>query len=474
MTDKDPRSDHEFEALLQSNLPELPPDNIAPRSTPWRTATLRCLAGLALTTLHLNFFGLQYLLPTLGFVLMLLGFRALRKENNGFAACYGISIARLVLQFTTLILNATVYQELRNDQRILLLGALLAVATLLCFWAGIALTQEKAGVKCTHGAPGALVIWYLVLLGLAVFQAYGIWIALLMIVVFFCILYCLNKLFHSIDDVGHAIHTAPVRISDRWLAILLTAVLTVGVACGYLFFNSHPMEWTAVSTNEHAWVQQTKAQLQELGYPAELLNDLSAADLAACRGATKVELQTNVYDAETDFSNSGAGSPNLAITGVAVKLGDTCTWQLFHHFSWIEDPGFYGTEAIKIQYNLGDPWISPRSGSSGNAFTGRLLCARNGQTCAASYDLTVTNAGQNSAVASFSFPRKSSAQRGYISYCVTAGSSNYHYGISWMHYIHQRSWLQYPVSTAGQQNSDSLSANSAYATVQDELRIKMD
>lgn len=64
-----------FEAALQASVPERLPDKMA-AVTPWKRAMGRVLAGTALTALGTNLWGLNYLLPGIGLVLMLLGFRA--------------------------------------------------------------------------------------------------------------------------------------------------------------------------------------------------------------------------------------------------------------------------------------------------------------------------------------------------------------------------------------------------------------
>ena len=74
-----------FEAALQASVPERLPDKVA--VTPWKRAMGRVLAGTALTALGTNLWGLNYLLPGIGLVLMLLGFRLLRREE--IKACRG-------------------------------------------------------------------------------------------------------------------------------------------------------------------------------------------------------------------------------------------------------------------------------------------------------------------------------------------------------------------------------------------------
>ena len=106
-----PPEEAALEHLLQASLPELPPAEIAQGVTPWRRAMDRILWGLALTSITLQFWNLQYLLPTIGLVLLMLGFRALRRENGWLAGCFVLAAFRLACTCFLLVINAALYRE---------------------------------------------------------------------------------------------------------------------------------------------------------------------------------------------------------------------------------------------------------------------------------------------------------------------------------------------------------------------------
>ena len=134
-----------FEAALQASVPERLPDKVAAVVTPWKRAMGRVLAGTALTALGTNLWGLNYLLPGFGLVLMLLGFRLLRWENRWFRCCFlltGMQLAYCVFQ---LILQATPYQAAYAASTVGLvlpyLNALLQLAQGFCLWRGLLAVQ---------------------------------------------------------------------------------------------------------------------------------------------------------------------------------------------------------------------------------------------------------------------------------------------------------------------------------------------
>lgn len=112
MAEREPSQtqDRQLEALLMASLPD-PPPQVTARVTPWKTATRRALTGMALCAVTLNFWGLNYLLPSLGLALSLVGFRALREENWWFASCWGFVCCRGLCFCASLVLQATLVPE---------------------------------------------------------------------------------------------------------------------------------------------------------------------------------------------------------------------------------------------------------------------------------------------------------------------------------------------------------------------------
>ena len=87
--------DLRFDALLTEGAAALPPPADV---SPWRSAMSCVVWGIALKTLTLQLLYLHYILPTLGCILLVLGFRTLRRENRALRWAYGLSIAAAVMR----------------------------------------------------------------------------------------------------------------------------------------------------------------------------------------------------------------------------------------------------------------------------------------------------------------------------------------------------------------------------------------
>lgn len=501
MNDREWKSmdERDFERILESSVPELPPDDITAAVTPWKKAMNRVLTGMALCAVTLNFLCLNYILPTAGMVLSLLGFRTLRRENRWFGICFVITVLRAAYFFPVLVLNTTVIRSAVFTSHVTTAATaanlLLLLAGFFCLWRALRAVQRKAGLPPRAGGAVALMIWYVLMYALAVLQYSGLIIPAAFIAAYFFIIRNLYRLSKELDEAGYSIQTAPVRITDRSIALAVAAALVTGCALGYLFGGSYSMAWETVSLSEHAGVEDIKNRLIELGFPEYVLNDLTAEDIAACDGALRVIVDVTdepVNDGRivtTESNDNGVhyvrqrtvyDVRELRVTGVGVQLpGERENWIIFHHFLWTVYPGFYGTESIQLWPVYRD--ISEGWASAGEA-TGRVLYDQDGKSFAAPYHSlgaqtftsdTIFWGRQTSTdlFATFSMPAKGDRHRGYVAYPVAEVQDGYIIS-SWINYTHQRSWLQYPAVTAAEKRmTGGWNDAGAFLTVQDALQF---
>ena len=181
MTDRnwDPAKERKFDAMLESGLPELPPKEIVEEVTPWRGAFNRVLVGIVFSTVTLNFLWLDYILPAIGAVLSLLGYRALRRENRWFGGCFWLTVLSNAYFFPALILNTTILAGLPMIQtlqsRMAIVGFALRLAEFVCLWRGMGRVQQKVGLAAEGNGVKPLIFWYL-LVGALAAVGYSGWI----------------------------------------------------------------------------------------------------------------------------------------------------------------------------------------------------------------------------------------------------------------------------------------------------------
>ena len=478
--------EQDFDALLSRSLPELPPEDIVARTVPGKKALNRILVGYFLSTFTINGLGLNLILPVIGQILMLLGFRALQHENRWFSACYVFAVLQAFLRFGKLILDTTIFDLPFEDPQsaanafyiALALQVLLTVVSLLCFWRGLRTVQKACGIRSKAIGVLALRAWNLMLCAVFVAQARGQFIGgytlLFLLVSLIIILWMIARQAKALDATGYVLQPAPLRLSDRTLTLIILGILAIGCTCGHLFFSSYDMDWQTVDSTESAATSETKSQLAALGFPEDILDDLTPEDLARCHGAEQVVVDARTLNSENPtFDN---GDYDIRLTNVIVLVpGETPHVVLFNHFSWLSIPKFYGTAALNI---LPTYEVSAELWRLENGPTGRILYDDGDDSFVADYHSiemrTVTSnlfrnvAPSPSLYASFIFPNQGTRQRGYITYTIAPRAilpEGYRQaGYSQMTYMHQKKRFLYPAETAD--SSSIFSINGPFESMQ--------
>lgn len=474
-----PVNDDGFENMLKSSVPFEPPEDVVKAVTPWKKAMKRVIWGLALNTLTLNIYYLNYILPVVGMILSVLGLRLLRRENKWFRAYYAVTLVATAYKWFIFSSLATVtYQDVFPEMLFTALTLTILLTQLILFCMSLNATAKKAGIKQPISPMIALIVWYIIIAVLGLMNYTGFIIPIAMIIGFIFIIRSLYKISSQIDEIGYSIENAPIKIKDSVLSLMLVSALILGLTCGYAFFSGYKMQWEIKDENEHLQIEEIKENLIGLGFPEKVLSDMSAEDIIACKGATKVV----VYKVQIPFNdNSRSVTYHKQITpyfssvvtekvydvkemtetfiGVCLTVepeGDG-DWQLIHHFCWDINPGFYGTECIQIYPAYRNEHL--RCYSFVSEPTGRVLYTQNGVNYTSPYhslgsesytsDNLLFGAQTNTDIfATFSFPNKGENHRGYVMYPIADNSDKNSIIDSWFNYNHQHSLLQYPAETA--------------------------
>ena len=411
------REEDKLDVLLTQEAGELPPPPVVDEAiTPWKRAIYRIVWGIGLTTCTLNVWIVKDLMVAVGTVLLWLGFRALRRENRCFTACWVISLIEAAFQFAGLILNATIWVSEQPLSWLSYSGLMLPLIQYICLWQGIIEVRRRAGQPAETRAAGALVWFYLVLAALALLNVQGLIIVGALLVVYILILRSLSKFAHLLDEAGYQVQPAPVRVSDRSIWIIWFAALLVCISAATLLIGRYPMEWTPRPEGEQAGLEEIRSNLVEL--PGR-------------------------------------------------------QWKIIHHFQWQVQPKYRTTECIALK-------SAAHTGVEGvhmeGTVTGRLLYDKDGTTYLGDYyrleeEVFATNSifwsptEKHLFMALFSIPLGGENCRGYLTYPMSAGE-NSKILQSWMNYTHQVGFWNYPLMTAEEYEKLGIWRSGSFQTAQ--------
>ncbi len=465
--------DREFELALGESVDE----NI---STDIASVMMQCgrimrliLIGLALQTITFDFLKLNYILPFVGVIMSLLGYRKLKDENVWFRLDYIAAWLSTVYSVTFMILNTMpihCYEGLVAVNKVCVV-VLMAVklAQLVWLWLGIRAVQKKAGLVPGAYSAGFLIVWYVAVLAIGLIK-YGSALSTVMfvvlIVVYGLLLFSMHRLSGELDEAGYAVRLSVIKVTDRVIASAVSAVLIAGCACGYIFGSSYHMDWSIAESTD----TQIKNELLEQGFPDYVLNDLTQEELAACDGALDI------------VANVNKNENGLQFTDVAVRVpGGEERWMVFHYFRWTEDRKFYGTDVVQVWTAYRD---LPKYWTACGEISGRVMYDSGGVTYASPYHSLDTKTYEqqywidevrtvNDIFGTFSFPHKGKNCRGYIVYS-TIHSGEDGFFSSFINYTQQDRLLQYPVITAYESRTKSRIEKKPFATTQNHFIFEAD
>ena len=184
----------DFDRLLRESLDGADaPEDIVHAVRPWSQAVSYLITGLILTTIHLNFLYLQYLLPTIGYSCVILGLRSLRQENRAFRISRLLSLWTALWWGVNLILTATPISL--PDTAATVIGIGTELVLLLTIRAGFRAVFAKANITPDADPLKWAAIWTLATVLLAFSPLSGSWLtAIPMLGCYILILRALSRL----------------------------------------------------------------------------------------------------------------------------------------------------------------------------------------------------------------------------------------------------------------------------------------
>lgn len=339
--------DYNFDKLMIEQLSYVtPPEEEIKKINPWSNPIGFITWGFILTTLHLNFLYLQYILPVIGVILIFLGFRSLRNENKYFKIAWLLSILKLLLQLIDLVWASTPLSIM--DYPKLAIGSVMLpfqIAMFLVFRAALKETSKKAGRLMESDPLLWASLWTMAAYLIALSPFSNSWLIFIpMVVSYIFIVRSLYRIGDEMDDTGYVLTNAPIKISNKifgwtYFLIAFAVVITCSVFSNHLKLEAH--EYSLPKTTE------ARQHLLDMGFPAEALRYLSNEDLMMLSDAVNVESFSKLlmFDAkriehEERYGNYTQithtyepGKRNMDSTTVYIELPENVVY-VMQYFKW--------------------------------------------------------------------------------------------------------------------------------------------
>jgi hypothetical protein len=455
-----------FDQQIVEQLGEIPPpeDEIS-NINPWEKPIGFITWGFILTTFHLNNLKLQYILPSIGVILIYLGFRSLRKENKYFKTAWILAIVKMVWHLANFVwistpLNTIEYPEIAIG----MIANGFQIVMYLVFHMALKVTYKKADKKAEAAPLLWASLWTAAVVLIALSPMSQNWLVFIpMVICYILIVRSLYRTGTQLGDAGYVLKNASVKISNQllgWIYILI-ALVTV-VSCSV--FSNHlklaPQEYHVPETN------QARQQLLDMGFPADALQYLNDEVVALLRGAVDVEVYNKLlmidprkiehkesYGSHTWITHTyEPGRKNIDSTTIYIEMPENLVY-VMQYFKWKEgNPVWQDGIMISGESKADDKKIISsglfykRKGNEYVADFPRLVCDKvvRNTMFGVDYSMLITGA--------LSYPFGSESQGGYVLYSYTIPiESNVYATLSMLSYVHLSSPIHIPYAKTEEQ-----------------------
>ena len=426
------------------------PINVAKNVTPWKKAMQNLLVGFGISAASISYFPLDFIFSAIGSVLVFFGFRSLRKENRAFKVGCGISVLFLIYTFAIYVFEACAvfgeFSETTAAAMIKYCFIFLRLVELIAIVKGVGSVQKKAGLEGKNKG-WKLVFWYGLMCLFALFNYTGILVYVL-IIAYIIMIVRLYKFYSSLDNAGFAIRPAKIHIGSKAFSITAAVLLIVSIITANVFFGSYPMKFNIRTDETSKSVALVKTKLASLGFPKDVLDDLSNEEILDCKNAKEVHFEKSsspisdgiVYNNGKEIKSADAIEFTTVVILVSGNIIDRKTykpnksgsheqqeWKIIHYFRLLPTKKSSKTECIEIMpaYIYYNTWWKAKD------TTGKLFFEKDGKSYVGDYysigkgikrqDAFSSLFGDSQSeniYADFSVPKGSENFRGYLSYSV--------------------------------------------------------
>ena len=357
-----------LEELLREQLPETSlADNLGVIN-PLGAAVNKIIAGMVMTTITLNFLYLNYILPTVGIMLIYLGMRTLRSGNYYFRLGWLAALGKLLLTTLNLVLQVTPYVSLMNGWG---LWASQGVHILFLLFLGLGI--QKAGMDAGMANPKMptwpVILWQVVLIALALIGVSSWAVLIFMVWAWVRMVQHISHCADGLKEAGYVVPASPVWFSAKPLLLAYLAILLSVMVGASLLVHYTPLDGERIVLEEAIGVKEEtkeiRGKLTAKGFPAEVLDrilDEDLADLGSVAAVDSIRSRDNTSNTER-------------MDGYSVSvLTEDGRLKTFVWFEYVDGKHAGLVDSVKIQYD--DEQIT-------TDVKGRLFYEKKGETWSA-------------------------------------------------------------------------------------------
>jgi len=360
-------NERQLEELLQTSLPETSLTDDLSGINPFGAAIGKIITGMVMTTITLEFLCLNYILPTVGIMLIYLGMRTLRKVNRWFTAGWIAALFKLILTSLHMVLQVTPYVSLMAGWG-LWAGQAVHMVFLACLGFGIQKAGCDAGLEKPKMPTWPVILWQAVLIVLALAEVSGWAVMILMLYAWVKMVKHISHCADDLEQAGYSVPVSPVWFSAKPLLVAYLVLLLAVMTGASLLVNYTPVDSTALDrdglTGASAEAAELREVLTEKGFPEDVLETILDEDLADLGGPEDILAVDGLFE-----DNNTTNTERMDGWSVSVQTADGRI-KNFVWFTYADGKHAGLVDSVKIQYEENQKNYSP---------TGRIFWEKKGE-----------------------------------------------------------------------------------------------
>jgi len=391
-----------------------PSDEVLSTVTPLKIAFRSLLTGVVLYSFTINIWYLQYILPSIGVILILIGMRMIRNNNCWLYVGYVFASLNLARWIAYLFIESTL-----NVQKELVINAefVIGACIRICLFFLLYLGVRKEINKIGEAKQSSAILWLTILFILIPITSQtplSKFPPVYIVIFFFLIIIFINmkKLFSEIEESGYELRAAPIRIKNMALfcIILSSMFIEVTITCVYVHYDF--MSGTQIVDMKSDPNETIRNKLINMGTSEEIALALQEQELA------------NIADAQSCMSKSETitvQNKKVVITNIYFYVQKNEVYGVTY-FKWLSTSKIFFEDMVNLEMGYR---ITPIGGKifydiDQKKYEKNLNELKNMPTDVSKESIDeLLHISQDSSkyiYADFNYPWNSKNQRGYIMY----------------------------------------------------------
>ncbi|MFC3906439.1 hypothetical protein [Clostridium disporicum] len=409
----------------------------------WHNSIKNITLGFMLNVITLNFWGLQYILPTIGTVFLYIGFRDLRNENKFFHATWIFSIINVIINLTNLIYISTPLNiEFQNNFIRTIILTAFRLAFLIIFREGLKNIFHKNDITPSKDPVLMLIIWNILTIISGLTLLGQLWFVFLIVIIYyFYIFHSLYKLRYDLENINCTTSNDNIKLSNKSLFIsyIVSCAFVVAICC--VISNHIQLESKEfIPGNSSA----TRDMLINKGFPHDILNDIADEDISLIQDALYIES----FSEKLSFKSPS--NINLKATTIFIEVPDTEMYAI-EFFNW-ENGKPYWNDGFTISASEDLELINGRLlyENKGIKYTASIPRLNDGSI--GNIDIFGDVDQSDKISGAISYPFGSTNLKGYVLYKININSYTTTFGGNIVNYIHYNTPFRLPYNIPEYQN----------------------